>query len=83
MEGLDDPDVLALATVEKRIVVTRNSRDFAPLAREWAELGRPHAGVILVWSCDHSEFAAIVSGVERYLSIYPTQDDWAGLVVGF
>jgi predicted nuclease of predicted toxin-antitoxin system len=83
MEGLDDPDVLALAASEKRIVVTRNSRDFAPLAREWTELGRPHSGIILIWSCDHSEFAAIVSGVERYLAAYPVQDEWTGLVVAF
>jgi predicted nuclease of predicted toxin-antitoxin system len=81
-EGMDDPDVLALATAETRIVVTRNSRDFAPLAREWAELGRPHAGIILIWSFDHSEFSSIVSGVERYLSAYPGQERWRNLVVG-
>lgn len=79
---MDDPDVLELATAETRIVVTRNSRDFGPLAREWAELGRPHAGIILVWSFDHSEFSSIVAGVERYLTVYPTQEQWRDLVVG-
>jgi predicted nuclease of predicted toxin-antitoxin system len=50
LEGLDDPDVLALAADEDRILVTRNSRDFAPLLRQWAEAGRPHAGAILIWT---------------------------------
>lgn len=81
-EGLDDPDVLALAAAEERIVVTRNSRDFGPLAREWAELGRVHAGMILTWSFDHSRFTEIVDGVERYLAAYPRREDWRGLVVG-
>ncbi|HEX6700709.1 MAG TPA: DUF5615 family PIN-like protein [Gaiellaceae bacterium] len=80
-EGLDDPDVLALAAAEQRIVVTRNSRDFAPLAREWAELGRGHAGIVLVWSYDHSAFAEIVAGVERHLVAYPRQEQWRNLVV--
>jgi len=81
-EGLDDPDVLALATSQERIVVTRNSRHFGPLGREWAELGRQHAGIILIWSFDHSQFASIVAGVERYLAAYPQQEQWRDLVVG-
>jgi len=80
-EGIDDQDVLALATAEERVLVTRNSRDFAPIAREWAELGRPHAGIILIWSFDHSEFASIVSGVEQYLAAYPRHEQWRDLVV--
>jgi hypothetical protein len=81
LEGIADRDVLALAATEGRIVVTRNSRDFVPLAREWAELGRGHAGIILVWSFDHNAFSAIVEGVERRLAAYPTQDEWYDLVV--
>ena len=46
-EGLDDPLVLELAAAEQRVLITRNSRDFAPLAREWAEASRHHAGLIL------------------------------------
>jgi hypothetical protein len=42
--ALDDPQVLELAAQEDRILVTRNSRDFAPLLREWAEADRHHAG---------------------------------------
>jgi predicted nuclease of predicted toxin-antitoxin system len=80
-EGLDDPLVLELAATEQRILVTRNSRDFAPLAREWAEASRPHAGLILIWTLDHSQFAAIIAGVKRYLERWPEQEQWHNLAV--
>ena len=51
--ALDDPQVLELAAQEDRILVTRNSRDFAPLLREWAEADRHHAGCILIWTLSH------------------------------
>lgn len=81
LEGLDDPEVLSLAADEGRILVTRNSRDFAPLLREWAESGRIHAGCILIWSLDHSRFAAIIGGVSKALTRRPSQDDWRGIVI--
>jgi hypothetical protein len=80
-EGLDDPLVLELAAAEQRVLITRNSRDFAPLAREWAEASRHHAGLILIWTLDHSQFAPIVAGVERYLERWPEQGQWCDLVV--
>ncbi|MGA2471654.1 MAG: DUF5615 family PIN-like protein [Solirubrobacteraceae bacterium] len=83
LEGLDDPAVLELAAAAQRILVTRNSRDFAPLAREWAEASRRHAGLILIWTLDHSEFAAITAGIERRLERWPRQDQWQDLVVAF
>ncbi len=79
-EGLDDPLVPALATEEQRVLVTRNSRDFAPLAREWAEAQRAHAGMTLIWTLDHSQFGEIVAGVERLLG-QCTQEQWRDLVV--
>ncbi len=79
LDALDDPGVLALAASDGRILVTRNSRDFAPLAREWAEAGRSHAGCILIWTLDHSRFAEIVAGVERLLAQRPRQEDWRDL----
>jgi predicted nuclease of predicted toxin-antitoxin system len=82
-EGLADPQVLELAASEQRILVTRNSRDFAPLAREWAEAHRAHAGLILIWTLDHSEFTEIVAGIERYLERWPIQEQWRELSVAF
>jgi predicted nuclease of predicted toxin-antitoxin system len=82
-QGLPDPQVLALAASEERICVTRNSRDFAPLAREWAEAQRPHAGLILIWTLDHGHSAEIVAGIERYLERWPSHEQWHGLTVAF
>lgn len=46
-QGLDDPDVFALAVEQGRAVLTFNHRDFVPIVREWYEAGREHAGLIL------------------------------------
>ncbi|HWY18185.1 MAG TPA: DUF5615 family PIN-like protein [Solirubrobacteraceae bacterium] len=82
-EGLPDPQVLELAAAEQRILVTRNSRDFAPLARQWAEVQRPHAGLILILTLDHSQFAEIVAGVERQLQQRPSHGQWQEVTVAF
>jgi predicted nuclease of predicted toxin-antitoxin system len=79
--ALDDPEVLALAAEEDRILVTRNARDFAPLLREWAEAGRHHAGCILIWTLAHHEFGAITRGVSRLLKEHPDPDQWRDLAI--
>jgi predicted nuclease of predicted toxin-antitoxin system len=82
-EGMPDPQVLELASAEQRILITRNSRDFAPLARQWAEAQRSHAGLILIWTLDHSQFAEIAGGVERQLAQRPTHEQWRDVTVAF
>jgi predicted nuclease of predicted toxin-antitoxin system len=82
-EGLPDPQVLELAASEQRVLVTRNSRDFAPLARQWAEAGRSHAGIILIWTLDHSRFAEILAGVERQLQQRPSHQQWRDITLAF
>lgn len=79
--ALDDPQVLELAAREDRIVVTRNSRDFAPLLREWAEADRHHAGCILIWTLGHHEFGAIIKGIDRLLRERPDAEQWRDLAV--
>jgi len=81
LEGLEDELVLELATSDARVLVTRNSRDFAPIARRWAEAGREHAGLILIWSLGHRQFSEIVAGVERWAAEVPSEEAWRGLVV--
>lgn len=78
--ALPDPLVLELAAEQERILITRNSRDFAPLLRQWAEAGRHHSGCILIWSLAHNEFAKIVNGVSSLLAQH---DDaaWRDLAV--
>lgn len=79
--ALDDPQVLELAATEARILVTRNSRDFAPLLREWAEAGRHHAGCILIWTLAHHQFAEIVRSVQLRLDERPDPTEWRDLAV--
>ncbi len=75
-EGLDDDEVLALAAEEGRIVVSHNVADFPEILREWAAGGRSHAGVILVYGIDHSDFGLALRGIERWLTVRPRQEDW-------
>jgi hypothetical protein len=76
LEGLDDDDVLALAAGGQRILVTHNVADFPRILREWAAGGRAHAGVILVYGIDHSEFGLIARGIERWLELRPDPAAW-------
>jgi predicted nuclease of predicted toxin-antitoxin system len=79
--ALADEEVLQLAADENRILVTRNSRDFAPLARLWAEAGRVHAGLVLIWSLRNDELRAICAGLEQVFERYPRTRQWRSLAV--
>lgn len=79
LEGLDDESVLALAAEEQRILITHNIADFPGILRDWAEQQRSHAGTILVYGIDHSEFDLIAAGIERCLALYPQPVSWTDL----
>ena len=81
LEGLADSEVLAFAAGEHRILVTRNSRDFAPILREWAEGNRSHSGCILIWTLRNDEFRRLVSEVARLLDERVSQRAWTDLAV--
>ena len=79
--GLPDRGVLALATEDRRVLVTRNGRHFGPIAREWASRGRVHAGLILVWTLRTDAHAALTEAIDRALAAQPDQETWRGLVL--
>jgi len=81
LEAVPDESVLQLAATEARILVTRNSRDFVPLSRRWAEANRQHAGVILVWSFSSNRFAEIVAAVLSWLGGMPAEQQWRNVTV--
>ncbi len=81
LEGLGDDRVLALAADEQRIVVTQDVGDFPSMLREWAAAQRSHAGAIVVYGIDHSEFELIIRGVQRWVELYPDPTRWADLTV--
>jgi hypothetical protein len=75
-DGLDDEDVLVLATADRRVLVTHDVGDFPEILRDWAEAGRSHSGVILVYGIGQNEFGMVVHGVERLLERRRRQADW-------
>ncbi|HUF31998.1 MAG TPA: DUF5615 family PIN-like protein [Acidimicrobiales bacterium] len=79
--ALADPQVLELAAEQGRILVTRNSRDFAPLLRQWAEAGRVHPGCILIWTLAHNEFGKIIEAVAALLDERSDPALWRDLTV--
>lgn len=79
--ALDDPRVLELAAGRGRILVTRNSRDFAPLLRAWAEAGRHHSGCIPIWTLAHHRFAEIVQSVGQCLDERPDPSDRRNIAI--
>jgi predicted nuclease of predicted toxin-antitoxin system len=79
LEGLEDEDVLALASQEERILATQGIRDFPAILREWAAAQRSHTGVILVYGIDHSEFELIIRGIQRWLELYSEPESWIDL----
>ncbi len=56
-------------------MVTHNIRDFAPLARAWAESRRQHAGCVLV-TLPHTAYGAILRGLGAAFAARPRQADW-------
>jgi hypothetical protein len=61
--------------------VTRNSGDFAPICRSWAEGGRDHAGVMLIWTLSHRQYGEIIGGIEHWTEQMPEASSWRGAVV--
>lgn len=77
--GSTDADLLEVAALTGRVLVTRNARDFVPLTRDWADTGRPHAGVLVVWSRTADEFGSLPDDISEALSAVGGQDAWTGL----
>jgi len=46
LAGLEDEDLLRVATGDGRVVVTENARDFDRIVRTWAARGEHHGGVL-------------------------------------
>jgi len=76
LRGATDEDVLRFAAAEGRVLVTRNARDFAPLARDWADTGRRHAGVLLIRSRETDEFGTLVEEIAAALAAVGDQESW-------
>lgn len=79
--GLPDEQVLELAADERRVLVTRNAKDFDWITRRWASREHPHAGVLLIWTRETDEFGSLVAEMLATLEKIGDQDAWADLVL--
>ena len=88
MNARDDESQLTLASLQGRVVVTANARDFAALHREWMERGRSHFGILIIPQQRYST-GEIVSRILRLNSsgfdlggIYYLSNFWVGKPFG-
>ncbi|MGH3428956.1 MAG: DUF5615 family PIN-like protein [Mycobacteriales bacterium] len=76
LDGWPDEELLTLASSEERIVVTFDVKDFADIARRWAEAGRAHAGLAIVVGVDHGEFGTILRALAGLFEQRPDPSEW-------
>jgi hypothetical protein len=76
LEGLDDPDVLELATQEGRILLTHNVKDFPDILRDWADEGREHAGCIILVGIQLGQFGQLTRSINAALAGASEQHDY-------
>lgn len=76
LEGVDDPEVLALAAQDGRILITHNVQDFPDVLREWAEAGREHAGCIILAGIRLDQFGLLIRCIEVAIDRVPNQQRW-------
>ncbi|MGH2355175.1 MAG: DUF5615 family PIN-like protein [Chloroflexota bacterium] len=76
LRKLEEPDLLAEASGQRRVIVTYNVSDFDPLAREWARREQPHWGIVLVHSrtIRQGDFRGQLRALERLLASVSTED---------
>jgi hypothetical protein len=81
LDGMADEQLLELAAGETRVMITFDVKDFAVIARRWAEADRPHAGLGIVVGIAHGDFGAVLDVLSRELSTRPKQTDWTDLTL--
>jgi predicted nuclease of predicted toxin-antitoxin system len=69
MLGATDEDQLAFAAAQGRCIVSFNVGDFAELAKEWANAGRAHAGIVVTQQVSRRHFGALL---QRLLNLLNT-----------
>jgi hypothetical protein len=78
LEGQDDDLVLRSATAERRVLVTNNVRDFAPLVEEFGLRGETQFGVIFTddatFPRTHAGVGLIVRALAAFVEGAPDDD---------
>jgi predicted nuclease of predicted toxin-antitoxin system len=81
LDGLADEELLQIATVDGRVMVTFDVADFPDIARRWAESARPHGGLAIIVGIDHGEIGTIVGLIDRCFEARPDQTEWTNLTI--
>lgn len=81
LDGLEDEQLLELATGQTRVMISFDVKDFTVIARRWAEGGKTHAGLGIVVGIDHGEFGTILETLSRELDARPAQSEWSDLTL--
>lgn len=76
LDGAPDEELMELANVEQRILVTFDAADFPRVCREWLEAGRSHHGCAVVVGIRQSEFGAIVRVLQSAFEQRPDPREW-------
>jgi len=68
----EDPDQLAFAAGEGRVLLTLNRNDFVHFTQQFAAVGAPHAGVLIFSrSFARGDYGGMVRAVDRYFREHP------------
>lgn len=76
LDGCPDEELMELAGIQQRILVTFDVADFPRICREWLEAGKSHHGCAVVVGIRHHEFGAIVRALEGTFQARPHPRDW-------
>ena len=63
LRSMTDAEVLELATVEGRALVTLNIADFQLLDRQWASQSRTHSGIIFISTTKYPQNRSFIGTV--------------------
>lgn len=81
LDGMEDEELLQLATSEERVLVTFNAKDFVPIVRSWAEAGKGHAGCIIFVGVRQNEFGVVIAALQRCVRERHDPDSWRDLTL--
>jgi len=74
-----DEEIMEIAVDQKRILVTRDIRDFGQLARLYLNIGRMFSGVLLVApSIAEKDPGALIHALEKWINKYGNIDQISG-----
>jgi Domain of unknown function (DUF5615) len=76
LDGCPDDQLLEIASVEQRILVTFDAADFPRICRQWLEAGTSHHGCAVIVGIRHHEFGAIMRALDATFQIRPDARDW-------